>query len=163
MDTNELKLRLKRLGIDVKDSAGKLTKNAVDGSKKLSEKMRVQSTIRKAESQLKQTYAEIGQKYEELYSNRNDEAFAPYMTKLADLRAQIASARAELSAIESASVCQTCGKHIMEGQKFCPHCGARIIRSEHVEAEVVTSDASVQEKPPKTGTDSESENEYQEY
>ncbi|MBR1528163.1 MAG: zinc-ribbon domain-containing protein [Oscillospiraceae bacterium] len=139
MDTNELKLRLKRFGIDVKDSAGKLTKNAVDGSKKLTEKIRVQNNIRKAETQLKQTYAEMGQKYEELYGSRNDAEFAPYMTKLADLRAQIAAARAELSSLDSAVVCKNCGKYVLENQNFCPYCGTKIILSQPVEAEVVSS------------------------
>ena len=140
MDTNELKAKLAQLGTGVRDSAGKLTRNAVDSSRKLTEKVRVQTSIRKAEAKLKNAYLAVGRKYEELYGNRNDPDFSPYMQEIADARAQIAAARAELSSMDTASVCPKCGKYVMETQNFCPYCGTKIFRSQPVEAEILSSD-----------------------
>jgi len=140
MDTQEIKSKLMQFGSDVKDSAGKLTKSAFDGSRKMTEKVRVQNNIRKAENRLKEIYMAIGQKYEELYGSRNDTEFAPYMQQIADIRAQIAAARAELSSLDTASVCPKCSKYVTETQKFCPYCGTKILRAEPVEAEVIDSD-----------------------
>ena len=153
MDTNELKLKLNRFGSDVMDSAGKLTKNAMDGSKKMTEKFRIQKNIRKAEKSLQQTYIKIGQKYEELYGSQNEPDFASYMTEIADFRAQIAAARAELSSLDSAVLCKKCGKYVMENQNFCPNCGAKIIRTQPVDTEISAPEPEVMTE----------EQEYQEY
>ena len=142
MDTNEIKSKLMQFGSDVKDSAGKLTKNAVDSSRKMTEKVRVQNNIRKAENKLKEAYLAIGQKYEELYGNRNDPDFARYMQEIADARALIASCRAELSSIDTASLCPKCSKFVTETQNFCPYCGTKIQRSQPVEAEIIDTDVS---------------------
>ncbi len=140
MDTNEIKSRLMRFGSDVKDSAGKLTRSAVDSSRKMGEKVRVQNQIRKAEAKLKDTYLAIGQKYEELYGTKGDPEFSQYMADIADARAQIAASRAELASLDTASVCPSCNKYVMENQKFCPHCGTKIIRNAPIDAEIMTPD-----------------------
>ncbi|MBR0484601.1 MAG: zinc ribbon domain-containing protein [Oscillospiraceae bacterium] len=140
MDTNELKSKLIQFGSEMKDSAGKLTRNAVDSSRKVTEKVRVQNNIRKAENKLKDAYIAIGQKYEKLYGNRSDPDFAPFMQEIADARAQIAAARAELSSMDTALFCPKCGKYVNENQNFCPYCGTKILKPEPVEAEVISSD-----------------------
>ena len=145
MDTNELKRKLNRFGTDVMDSAGKLTKNAVDGSKKMKEKIRIQTNIRKAEKSLQQTYIDIGQKYEELYGNRNDPDFSPYMAEIADFRAQIAAFHAELNSLSSAGFCGNCGNMVKENQKFCPSCGAKIKKTQPVDAEIISPEQEYQE------------------
>jgi len=133
--------RLVKFGADFKDSAEKLTQNAVSSSKKVARKLQVQNTIRQAEAKLNETYAALGKKYEELYGNRSDPDFAQYMADIADARAQIAAARAELNAIGSASVCPNCGKYMTESQNFCPYCGSK--RPEESEAVVIDAEAEV--------------------
>ncbi len=156
MDTNELKQKLIHFGTNFKDSAGKVTKNAMDGSKKMAEKIRIQSNISKAEKNLTQTYVKIGQKYEELYGNRSDPDFSVYMMEIADIRAQIAAARAELASLDTAVLCKNCGKYVTENQNFCPNCGSKIMRDAPVEAEVVPSEPSEPENIPE-------KQEYEEY
>ncbi len=140
MDTNEIKSRLVQFGTDMKDTAGKLTKNAVDSSRKVSERFQIQGRIRKAEARLDGIYRTIGKKYEELYGSKNDPEFGQFMAEIADARAQIASARAELSSLDSAAVCGKCGKFVTENQNFCPYCGTKIIRNSAVETEIISSE-----------------------
>lgn len=140
MDTYDFKSKLKQFGTGMKDSAEKLTKSAMDGSKKVTEKVKVQATIRKAEARLNDTYLAIGKKYEEVYGSKHDPEFTKYMAEIADARAQIAAARAELSSLDSAMLCTKCGKYVTENQKFCPYCGTKLIRNDIIEAEVISSD-----------------------
>ena len=107
----EMKERLFKLGGDVKHTAGKLAKGAVDGSKKMAEKVRIKNAISHAESRLNAAYMEIGKKYEELHENDTESEFAELKT--------------ELAAVDSASICPNCGKYVQEGQRFCPACGTK--------------------------------------
>lgn len=138
----EMKEKLIKFGTNVKDSAEKLTKNAFDGSKKMTEKIKIQNKIRHAEAQLNEIYIAIGKKYEELYGNKSDVEFVQYMADIADARAQIAAARAELGALESASVCENCGRYVMESQKFCPYCGTKQEKDDKV---IIASEVKVSE------------------
>ncbi len=121
----ELKQQIIKFGSDFKNSAEKLTKTAVDSSRKLTEKVKIQNKIHQAEAKLNETYIAMGKKYEELYGNRADPAFSQYLADIADARAQIAAARAEMSAAASAAVCPKCGKYLTQNQKFCPYCGSK--------------------------------------
>ena len=137
----ELKDRLVKFGSDVRDSAERLTQNAVTSSKKVAEKVKIQNTIRHAEARLNETYIAIGKKYEELYGNRSDPDFSQYMADIADARAQIAAARAELNAFGSASMCPNCGKYMTESQNFCPYCGSK--KPKEAEAVVIEAETEI--------------------
>ena len=135
----ELKEKLTKLGGDVMNSAEKFAKGAVDGSKKMVERVKIKNDISKAESKINAAYIEIGKKYEEIYGNKGEADFAELLAQVADARASIAVSRAELAAVDSAAVCENCGKYVQEGQRFCPHCGFKQEKPEveDVEAEVV--------------------------
>lgn len=140
----EMKEKLFKLGEDVKNSAGKLAKGAIDGSKKVAEKVKIKNTISQAESRLNAVYIEIGKKYEEIYGDKGNPEFAELLAEIADARTQIALSRAELAAVDSAAICDGCGKYVQEGQRFCPYCGAKLIKDVTpeviAEAEQVTED-----------------------
>lgn len=121
----EMKERLFKLGGDVKHTAGKLAKGAVDGSKKMAEKVRIKNAISHAESRLNAAYMEIGKKYEELHENDTESEFAELLGTAADAKAQIVELKTELAAVDSASICPNCGKYVQEGQRFCPACGTK--------------------------------------
>ncbi len=121
----EMKETILKIGGDIKNSAEKLAKGTIDTSKKMAEKAKIKRSISQAESTLNATYIEIGKKYEELYGNKGETEFAQMLAVIADARAQIAAARADLAAIDSAAICDNCGKYVQEGQKFCPHCGTK--------------------------------------
>lgn len=139
MSIENFKDKITKLGSDVKDSAEKWTKGAVDGSKKMAEKVKLQNTIRRAEAKLDATYIAVGKKYEEIYGSKHMPEFSNFMAEIADARAQIAAARAELSNLDNASACPNCKKYVMENQKFCPYCGARLV--EVVDGVVVDDDS----------------------
>ncbi|MDE6004269.1 MAG: zinc ribbon domain-containing protein [Oscillospiraceae bacterium] len=139
MSMEDWKEKITKLGSDVKDSAGKLTKNAVDSSKKMAEKVKLQNTIRRTEAKLDETYCAIGKKYEEVYGSKSLPEFSNFLAEIADLKAQIAIAKADLSNLDNASACPNCKKYVTEHQKFCPYCGARLV--EPVEAVVVDTDS----------------------
>ncbi len=135
----EMKETIMKFGGDVKNSAEKIAKGAIDGSKKMAEKVKIKRTISEAESALNAAYIEIGKKYEEIYGNRGDAEFAQILAQVAKAKAQIAVARADLAAIDSAAICEGCGHYVQEGQRFCPHCGKKqeadpvVLRAEVVE------------------------------
>ena len=158
MDKAELKLKLKQIGLDVRDSAGKFTRNAVESSKKMTEKVKIQNKIRKAEKKRKEAYIAIGQKYQELYAAQPDPEFVPLLDSLAETEAAIAAAYTELSALENAVTCPNCGKYVSEEQKFCPYCGAKAPKSEDtVEAEVLSTEIVAPEPETAPETDEKSE------
>ncbi|MBQ9695748.1 MAG: zinc-ribbon domain-containing protein, partial [Oscillospiraceae bacterium] len=127
---SEMKDKIFKFGGDVKNSAEKLAKGAIDGSKKMAEKVRIKNGISHAESRLNAAYIEVGKKYEELFGNEAAEEFATAMAEIADAKAQIAALRAELAAMDSAALCPSCGKYVQEGQRFCPYCGAKQVKDE---------------------------------
>lgn len=122
---SEVKDKLFKFGEDVKNSAGKLAKGAVDGTKKVAEKAKIKNTMSHAESKLNALYMEIGKKYEELYAEQGDANFAEQLAQIAEVREELAQARVELAALDSASICSCCGKYVLEGQRFCPCCGTK--------------------------------------
>ncbi len=121
----EMKETIMKIGGDIKNSAEKFAKGTIDTSKKMAEKAKIKRTISAAESTLNAAYIEIGKKYEEVYGNKGEADFAQLLAEVADARAKIAAARADLAAVDSAAVCENCGKYVQEGQKFCPHCGTK--------------------------------------
>ena len=121
----EMKDRLVKLGGDVKQTAEKLAKGAMDGSKKVAEKVKLRSSISQAESRLNASYMELGKKFEELYSAMCEGGLTDQLQEIADIKAQIADAKSELAALDSAYLCPNCGKYVQEGQNFCPSCGAK--------------------------------------
>jgi len=161
MDKAELKLKLKQIGSNFKDSAGKLTRSAMENSKKMTEKVKIQNKIRKAEKKRKEVYIAIGQKYQELYASQAEPEFVPFLDSLAEAEAAISAAYTELSALDNAVPCPNCGKYIAETQKFCPYCGTKSVNStDIVEAEVVavpepeTAPETDMKSEPKTDSDS---------
>ena len=82
----EVKETILKLGGDVKNSAEKIAKGAIDGSKKMAEKVKIKRSISEAESVLNAAYIEIGKKYEELYGNRGEAEFAQILAQVAKAR-----------------------------------------------------------------------------
>ncbi len=121
----EMKDRLMKFGDDVKNGAEKLAKGAIDGSKKVAEKVKIKNTISQAESRLNAVYLEIGKKYEDVHGAEGEAEFAELLAQVADAKAQIAAAKVDLAAVDSATICSGCGKYVQEGQRFCPHCGTK--------------------------------------
>lgn len=121
----DVKDKLFKLGGDVKAGAEKLAKGAIDGSKKVAEKVKIKNTISQAESSMNAVYIEIGKKFEEVFGEQSENEFSDLLAQLAEARAQIAQAKIELAALDSASICEGCGKYVQEGQRFCPNCGMK--------------------------------------
>ncbi|MBD5143151.1 MAG: zinc ribbon domain-containing protein [Oscillospiraceae bacterium] len=138
-DERNFRDKLAQFGSDARDKAEKLKRNAVDSSKKMAEKVKLQNTIRHAEAKLNEIYLAIGKKYEEIYGSKNAPEFVNFMVEIADVKAQIAAAKAELSNLDNASACPNCKKYVMEHQKFCPYCGTKLIES--VDGVVIDSDS----------------------
>lgn len=147
----DVKDKLFKFGEDVRTSAGKLAKGAIDGSKKMAEKVKIKNSLSQAESRLNAVYIEIGKKYEELYSEQGDEHFTELLAQGAEARLQIAQAKVELAALDSASICEGCGKYVMDGQRFCPYCGLK--QPEPVQEVVEAEEVPVEEEVPAVETE----------
>ncbi len=121
----EMKETILKFGGDVKNSASKFAKGAIDSSKKMAEKMKIKRSISQAESRINAAYMEIGKKYEELFADTPAEEFAEQLAEIAQARELIEVAKADLAAIDNSVICEGCGKHVQEDQKFCPFCGMK--------------------------------------
>ncbi len=133
----EMKETILKFGGDVKNSASKFAKGAIDGSKKMAEKVKIKRSISLQESRINAVYMEIGKKYEELFGAEPSEEFAEQLAEIAEARTVIEEARAELAAIDNSVICEGCGKHVQDDQKFCPFCGMKKPAPAPVEVEVV--------------------------
>ncbi|MBR3630313.1 MAG: zinc ribbon domain-containing protein [Oscillospiraceae bacterium] len=126
MEMKEIQDKLSKLGDDVMSGAESLAKGAFDGSKRVAEFIRLKGVISQAESRLNAAYIEIGKKYDELYGLNGAPEFAELLAQVAESRAQIARAREMMTSAGSAAmVCRGCGEPMLEGQRFCPHCGIK--------------------------------------
>ena len=126
MEMKDIPSKLSKLGDDVVSGAESLAKGALDGSKKVADFIRLKGVISQAESRLNAAYIEIGKKYDELYGLNGAPEFAELLAQVADARAQITRAREALTSVDSTAICRGCGEPVLEGQKFCPHCGVRL-------------------------------------
>lgn len=152
----EVKDTILKFGGDVKNSASKIAKGAIDSSKKMAEKMKIKRSISQAESRINAAYMEIGKKYEELYAASADEEFAPLLAEIVQARELIEEAKADLAAIDHNIICEGCGKHVQEDQKFCPYCGMKKPEPEHVEAEIVEpAEEAAEAEPSETAEETE--------
>ena len=129
----DFKDKIFKLGGDVRNSAGKLAGEAVDGAKKAAEKVRINAAISKSETAIREAYIAIGKKYEELHSNDPERVFVSFLDTIEKERANIAALNGELAAVDNATICKKCGKYVQQGQKFCPSCGARQDEPEFIE------------------------------
>ena len=119
--------KLTKLGDDVVSGAESLAKGAIDGSKRVADYIRLKGIISQAESRLNAAYIEIGKKYDELYGLNGAPEFAELLSQVADARAQIVKAREAMTVVDTTSlICRGCGEPVLEGQRFCPHCGVRL-------------------------------------
>ncbi|HAJ97902.1 MAG TPA: hypothetical protein DCO72_09225 [Ruminococcus sp.] len=121
----DFKDKIFKLGGDVRNSAGKIAGDAIDGAKKAAEKVKINSAIAKSESTIQNAYISIGKKYEELHSNDPERVFVSFLDIIEREKENIAQLNQELAAIDNAVVCKKCGKYVQQGQKFCSACGAR--------------------------------------
>ena len=130
MEMKDIPGKLSKLGDDVMSGAENLAKGALDGSKKVAEFIRLKGVISQAESRLNAAYIEIGKKYDELYGLNGAPEFAELLAQVAESRALIARAKemmttAGMDRAVNNLVCRGCGQPMLEGQRFCPHCGIK--------------------------------------
>ncbi len=133
----EMKETIMKIGEDIKNSAEKFAKGTIDTSKKMAEKAKIKRAISQAESSLNAAYIELGKKYEEVYGNKGEAEFAQLLAEAAEAKAKIAAGKADLAALESASICSSCGKYVQEGQRFCPNCGMKQEKAEEAPVQPV--------------------------
>ncbi len=129
----DFKDKIFKLGGDVRNSAGKLAGEAVDGAKKAAEKVKINAAIAKSENAIREAYIAIGKKYEELHSNDPERVFVSFLDTIEKEKANIAALNGDLAAVDNATVCKKCGKYVQQGQKFCPFCGAKQDETEFIE------------------------------
>lgn len=109
------------------DSVSKLAKNVGNGSKKLATKVKLNKSIHDAEKTKEKAYMEIGKQCFQAYEKGEDADTAQWIewaNSIIEAELEIAECRKSLAALEDAIVCSSCGNAMLEGQNFCPNCGA---------------------------------------
>jgi predicted RNA-binding Zn-ribbon protein involved in translation (DUF1610 family) len=113
------------------DQAGRRVTDAVKGiQKKTNESM----AIKRLESQIRQTQAEMDGIYkaigEAVYGQRASDAPFAGLEELFEgvtqLRARIESISEQLDKLNDVRRCESCGKQAARAAKFCPHCGEKL-------------------------------------
>lgn len=109
-----------------------VAKDVTDKSKEVSEKVKLNRAVKNEEAKIKGLYIDIGQKF----FNDNVSAPAGYESKFADIKSSMAEIEKLKKAIEAAeagdvkinsgSKCPKCGCAVVDEQKFCRECGAKL-------------------------------------
>lgn len=108
---------------------GKVKETSVaigDKSKLAIEKSKIKSEISKENSAIKEQYAEIGQKYFELFGDNPADEFIPMIEKINASRENITKLNSKLVELDDYVVC-SCGAKVPRNVAFCSNCGSAIV------------------------------------
>lgn len=110
----------------VKNAAGNAVNTISDAGKEVTEKARINKSIKNEETRLNNLFYAIGQKY----FNENQTAPAGYEDLFSGIKSantEIEKLKQELALIGSNANCPKCGAKFVEGQQFCRGCGTNLV------------------------------------
>lgn len=111
-------------------SVSKTTREVSDGVKVLADKNRIRKDLATIESELRNRYRDIGQKFYDENKDNIPEAYAELFDSIVTLSNNLAAKQHELDAIDGTITCAACGKQLPKDTKFCSGCGATVVRPE---------------------------------
>lgn len=123
----DLKSSLSKLAKNITEGASNVANTVVKTSTEMVEKSKVLSSIGSCKRDVKELYQSLG---ENLYKKGKDgllvgEEFSETISKIDILYEEIAILQAKLEALSNDSTCNSCGKELDKGIKFCPSCGSK--------------------------------------
>lgn len=119
--------KLKKGIFQVKDEAGKFTKDAVDKTKKVIDRTKYNYTVSELESRVKDVLAELGKILYEEYENGTEFEgdIKEKCEKIDELKKEIDEIKLKIAETSNGTVCRECGAVIDKDASFCKKCGSK--------------------------------------
>lgn len=107
-------------------SVSKTAREVSDGAKVMADKNRIRKEIASLESELRNRYRDIGQKFYEENKENIPSEYAELFEGIVSLSDNLSAKQKELETIEGTVTCPGCGKQFPKGTNFCSGCGQTI-------------------------------------
>ncbi|MBO5343328.1 MAG: zinc ribbon domain-containing protein [Ruminococcus sp.] len=106
---------------------------------KMSEKSRIKKEINRLNTEINNIFVSVGRK---LYTeDRENERFKTVFGDVASKESEIAELKNQLSILEGAVSCPSCGAVVQKDDAVCPTCGANIVvEPQNAEVEIVEAE-----------------------
>lgn len=120
--------KLKKGVFQVKDEAEKITKDAVDRTRKVIDRTKYNYTVSELESRIKDVLAELGKKLYEEYENGNEFEgdIKEKCEKIDELKKEIDEIKLKIAEASNGTVCRECGAVLDKDASFCKKCGSKV-------------------------------------
>ena len=120
--------KLKKGAIQIKDEAGKFTKDALDKTKKVIDRTKYNYTVSELEDRIKGHLSELGKKLYSEYENgaEFDSEIMENCKSIDELKDEINEIKLKIAETRDGKVCEECGFVNDKDASFCKKCGNKI-------------------------------------
>ena len=120
--------KLKKGVVQVKEKAEKITKDAVDGTKKVIDRTKYNYTVSELESRINDILAELGKKLYQEHENGEDfdDDIKENCKKIDELKKEIEEIKLKIAETTNGAVCTECGSLLDKDASFCKKCGSKV-------------------------------------
>lgn len=117
---------------EFKRNATDVANKAVKKTGELTNIARLGINVKTNEAKLSSVFEEIGYMFYEAQSTGADHTsdIASLIMKADKIKADIENTKKEIAKLKKVVICTGCGNEVSEEASFCPHCGAKIEKSE---------------------------------
>ena len=118
----------------VKSKLTSTSQTVVQKTRDLTELTKLTAQVNEAEKKINDLYCKLGFEVYKAHREEPLEAGAAYFAQITELHQQIAEFKEQMSALNPAPVCPSCGARVSKDMIFCSGCGYRL----NVEPDPVT-------------------------
>lgn len=118
--------KLSRFGSNVKQGATNLGSQVKQGATNLSGSISLNGKIDIAKKDLKQTFADLGEKFYQEKGKEVPEEYKAYFERIEQIKKVIADAQQELRNLNGIRICPRCGADVERDCVFCTNCGNKM-------------------------------------
>lgn len=111
---------------NVKSKLTATSQTAVQKTKDLTAVTRLNAQINETENKINDLYYKLGFEIYRAYRDEPLEEGAELIAQISDLHQEIAGCKAQIMAINHASLCPNCGAKVSKGMVFCSKCGSKL-------------------------------------
>lgn len=101
------------------------SQEAVKKAKELAELAKLNGLILEEERKMNKYYAQIGEKYMELYGESSEEPFTSFIKKVNDSKLNIKKYKSDIKTLKNVKTCSSCGATFTGDAAFCVSCGEK--------------------------------------
>lgn len=124
---------------DIGKKVSQTGQGAIKKTKVLAETARLNAQIAVEKRTVAGLFAQIGERYYELYGVSPDEKLTELVSAVNEAKIKIRDLEDQIKALRGPEVCESCGAALSTGALFCAVCGARVPQAQETPEEDVLS------------------------